>query len=156
MISLSIHAIRFFTKATAFDLSMAWTWRVIARGTDRSMMSARQRSDSSLPNLPSTRTWHHVSPDLKQEALPSGLKSREEGHTKSFVVSPPLAPTASQENRFGFPGRSSPFRTPMRSAPERVREELLILARVCSASPRIRASLGTAASTEGAPTAKVR
>ena len=156
MISLSIHAMRFLTKATALDLSRAWTWMEMASGTGRSMMSAMHRSDSSLPNLPSTSTWHHVSPDLKHEELPSGLKSSDEGHTKSFVVSPLRAPTASHENMLGMPGRRSAFSASTRSVPERARDELRILARVCSASPRIRASLGTAASREGAPTAKVR
>ena len=128
----------------------------IASGTGRSTMSARQRSESSLPNRSSTSTWHHVSPDLKHDALPSGLKSREVGHTKSFVVSPPRAPTASHEKSEGLPGRKSPLRTSRRSSPDRARAELRIFARVCSASPRMRASLGTAASAEGAPTAKVR
>ena len=60
MISLSIHARRFFTNATAFALSIAWMWSVTLSGIGRSITSARQRSVSSLPNLVNASTWHHA------------------------------------------------------------------------------------------------
>ena len=156
MISLSIHAMRFFTNATAFDLSMACTWIDTASGMGRSMMSARQRSDSSLPKRLIESTWHHASSDLKHDPAPSGLKSRDEGQMRSLLVRPLLAPTASHENALGLPGRRRACMASRRSAPESGRLALRIFESVCSASVRIRASLGMASSMLAAPTENVR
>lgn len=98
---------RFFTKATAFDLSMACTWMDTQSGMGRSMMSARQRSESSLPNRFMESTCPHISSVLKHAPEPSGLKSREAGQMRSLLVRPLAAPTASHENRLGLPGRKA-------------------------------------------------
>lgn len=99
---------RFFTKAMALDLSMACTWMEMASGMGRSMMSARQRSESSLPKRLMESTCPHVSSVLKQAPDPSGLKSRDAGQMRSLLVRPLVAPTASHENGLGLPGRRRP------------------------------------------------
>ena len=147
---------RFFTKATALDLSMACTWMEMASGMGRSMMSARQRSESSLPNRLMESTCPQVPSVLKQVPEPSGLKSRDDGQMRSLLVRPPAAPTASHVNRLGLPGRRSPWMASSRSSPERGRAALLIFASVCSASVRMRASLGRASPMLAAPTENVR
>ena len=67
-----------------------------------------------------------------------------------------MAPTDSQSNRSGSPGRRMRFIAASRSLPSSLRDALRIRASVCSASVRMRASFGTASSTDAAPVAKVR
>ena len=73
--------------------------------------------------------------------------------TKSFVRAPDVGDNLSQENSKRDPGRSCPCKSSSLSAPSRARDEQRMRASVCSTSPRMRASLGTAASTSSAPTA---
>ena len=119
-------------------------------------MSARQRSDSSLPKRLIESTCPQVSSVLKQVPEPSGLKSREEGQMRSLLVRPPAAPTASQENRLGLPGRRRPWMASSLSSPLSGLLPLRILASVCSASVLMRASLGMASAMLAAPTENVR
>ena len=108
------------------------------------MTDPKLRTASTAPKRPSLR---------KQSDLPSGLKSSVEGMTKSFVRAPDVGDNLSQENSKRDPGRSCPCRSSSLSAPSRARDEQRMRASVCSTSPRMRASLGTAASTSSAPTA---
>ena len=155
MISLSIHASRFFTKAIARDLSMPLTCRLTASGTGRSTISATHRSESSEPNERKASVWHHVPSILRHDADPSGFASMQLGQARSFARSPEVAPSASHPAAGGLPGRSSSAMARRRAGPSSGVASHRILWRDWVTSPRTRASLGTADSTSLAPTENV-
>ena len=125
-------------------------------GMGRSTMLARQSSMRMDPNDLMAMTQHHASSALKASLRPLGLKSTDMGATKSRLRAVGHWDKLSQSNSKGESGLSRPRAILSLSAPFTGSDLLLILARACVQSLRMRASFGIAESMSSALVVKVR